>query len=242
MISTEQCQDKVLLSNVIKQISKPIAITVFCIVIGLCPSLGFYQTPAIAATVTSEVSNSKKSKKGVSNRKDHEFSDYTRRLLETVSVLVRVIEEVRSGNGELKKVEEVLKDVKLKKKELQDEIMSRLYADLSVLRGTKMELDRKSGEILDSLMKPRREKDKIVEKNVGKKGKNESVAELDEVISNKEEFMVISEEIFEIEDQMSIKETKALSIGVRELCFIERESAKLVENFIQEMKRKETKR
>lgn len=229
----------------IKQISRPIAIAVFWIAIGLCPIRGFHQKPAFAAPVTSEALKSKrsKSKQGGTNFKDHEFSDYTRRLLETVSGLVRIIEEVKSDNGDLKTVEVALKDVKLKKKELQDEIMNKLYAELSVLRGKKMELDRKSGEILDSMMKAKKERDKIFEKSGDKKAKDQAVLELDEAISIKEkEFMEISEEIGDIEDQMSIKETMALSIGVRELCFIERESTVLVENFIRETKRKSTDR
>ncbi|XP_071702217.1 probable inactive ATP-dependent zinc metalloprotease FTSHI 5, chloroplastic [Rutidosis leptorrhynchoides] len=241
--SINQHQDKTFLpSNVFKQISKPIAVTVFWIVIGLCPSLGFCQSPAIAVPVISEILKLRrnKSKQELSSSKDHEFSGYTRRLLETVSVLVRVIEEVRSNNGDLDNVKVALKDVKLKKKELQDEIMSGLYGELSVLRGAKAELDKKSGEILDSLMKSKREKDKVVEKSGVK---DVAVMELDEVISNKEkEFMEVSEKAAEIEDQMEIKETMALSIGVRELCFIERESIALVENFVSEMKRKDTDR
>ncbi|KAL8201414.1 hypothetical protein R6Q57_012753 [Mikania cordata] len=239
----EQRQDKVLLSQAINQISKPIAFTILWIVIGLCPIRGFNQNPAIAVPVISEILNFKrsKSKQGIKKSNDHEFSDYTRRLLETVSKLVRVIEEVRSNNGNLNIVNFALNDVKSKKKELQDELMSKLYAELSVLRGKKTELDRKSGVILGSMMKSKKERDKIVEKSGEKKAKDQVVVELAEVISNKEkEFMVIEEEIGEIEDQMEIKETMALSIGVRELCFIERESTVLVENFIREMKRKDS--
>lgn len=230
----------------ITQISKPIAFTVFWIVIGLCPSRGFFQKPAIAAPVTSEAlkTNRRKSKQGLSSWKDHEFSEYTRRLLETVSGLVRVIEEVRSDNGDLKNVEVALNDVKLKKKELQDEIMSRLYAELRDLRENKTELDRKLGEILDFMMKSKRDGDKVLEKGGKKEARNQTeVAELNEMISNKEkEFDGISEEIGEIEDQMLRRETMALSIGVRELCFIERESMVLVENFIRKMKQKDTDR
>ncbi|KAI3698633.1 hypothetical protein L2E82_42328 [Cichorium intybus] len=239
---SDQRQDKVLLSNVITRISKPIAFTVFWIVIGLCPSRGFHQKPAIAAPVTSEAlkTTRSQSKQGVSNRKDHEFSDYTARLLETVSRLVRIIEEVRSGNGDLKNVEAALKDVKLKKKELQGEIMTRLYAELRVLRGKKMELDRKSGDILDSIVDSKKEKDKVLDKSWEKTTKDQVLKKLDETISNKEkDFMEISEETDEIEDQMSRRETIVLSIGVRELCFIERESIALVDNFIQQMKQKD---
>ncbi|KAJ0446515.1 putative peptidase M41, AAA+ ATPase domain, ATPase, AAA-type, core [Helianthus annuus] len=240
--STQKRQDKVLIPHAIKQILKPISITVLWIVIGLCPIQGFNQNPAIAAPVISEILKDKRSKgkENVQNRNDHEFSEYTRRLLETVSKLVRVIEEVRSGNGDLENVNVALNDVKLKKKELQDEIMSKLYAELSVLRGKKTELDKKSGAILDSVMKSKRERDRVLEKAGDKKAKDRVAVELDEVISEKEkEFMVISEEVGEIEDQMSVKETMALSIGVRELCFIERESSVLVENFVREMKRKD---
>ncbi|KAJ9549345.1 hypothetical protein OSB04_021888 [Centaurea solstitialis] len=247
---TQQPQeDKVLsISNVINRISKPIAFTVFWIVIGLCPRLGFYQKPAIAiaAPVASEglKTDRRKGKQGVSNWKEHEFSEYTGRLLETVSVLVRVIEEVRLGNGELKSVEVALQDVKLKKKEVQDELMKRLYSELWELRAPKLELERQAAEILDSVMKAKKERDKILEKSGKKEARDlAEVARLDEMISNKEkEFDGILEEVGKIEDQMFRRETMALSIGVRELCFIERESMVLVENFIRKMKQKDIDR
>ncbi|XP_076950574.1 putative inactive ATP-dependent zinc metalloprotease FTSHI 5, chloroplastic [Bidens hawaiensis] len=239
--SLQKPQDKALLPHVIKHISKPIAITLLWIAIGLSPTLGFHQNPAIAAPVITEVL---KDKRGKSNQrvryKDHEYSDYTRRLLETVSKLVRVIEEVRAdNNGDLNDVNSVLKDVKSVKKELQDEIMSNLYQELSVLRETKAVLDRKYIEVFDSVVRFKKQRDRVLDK----KGKDRAVVELDEVISNKEkEFMVVSEEVDEVEDQMEIKETMALSIGVRELCFIERESSVLVENFVKEMKQKANNR
>nr|XP_043606226.1 probable inactive ATP-dependent zinc metalloprotease FTSHI 5, chloroplastic [Erigeron canadensis] len=246
----KQDKDKVILctsnNNVIKQITKPILVTVFCIVVGLFPSLGIYQNPpAIAGPLTtiSEFLKKNKSKERVGSAKDHAFSEYTRRLLDTVSGLVKAIEEVRLNNGDIENVKVVLKDVKLKKRGLQDEIMTGLYGELSVLRGKKTELDRKSMEILSSMMKSKRERDRILEKGGVKVVKDPSVVELDEVIRSKEkEFMEVSEEVGEIEDQMEMKETMALSIGVRELCFIERECTALVENFTREMKRKDTDR
>lgn len=187
-----------------------------------------------------------RTKKKETSVKGHAFSDYTKTLLNVVGTLVKAIEQVRVENADVRNVELALKEVKLKKKELQDEVMTRLYGELSELRGMKSELDGKSGDVLASLAKIRKERDKVLERSAEKKGKGKGedersvVKELDEVIGNKEkEFLAIEEEIGEIEDKMEIKETMALSIGVRELCFIERECVKLVEDFYKEMKRKD---
>ncbi|PWA91797.1 ftsH extracellular protease family [Artemisia annua] len=263
VVNAANQDDKVLqLPNII---IKPIVFTVISLAIALSPSLGLHQTLALAATATVETSETETETKPVSkwrqlltrtkkkepSVKSHEFSEYTKSLLNVVERLVKAIEQVRVGNADVKNVELALKEVKLKKKELQDEVMTRLYGELSELREEKSELDRKSGDVLASLAKVRKERDKVLERSAEKKGigkgKGEDekavVKELDEVIGSKEEeFMAIEEEIGDIEDKMEVKENMALSIGVRELCFIERECVALVEDFYKDMKRKDFER
>nr|GEU39070.1 retrovirus-related Pol polyprotein LINE-1 [Tanacetum cinerariifolium] len=60
---------------------------------------------------------------------------------------------------------------------MQDEVMTRLYAELSELRRAKSELDRKSGDVLASLAKVRKEKDKVLETSAEKKGKGKGKGE-----------------------------------------------------------------
>uniref|UniRef100_A0A5B7C2I5 CARD domain-containing protein n=1 Tax=Davidia involucrata TaxID=16924 RepID=A0A5B7C2I5_DAVIN len=229
--------------NVLKWIAKPIVYTLFCFVIGLCPIRGF-QLPAIAAApVASEVIQRTKTKqKGKElNVKGHEYSDCTRRLLETVSGLIRSIEEVRSGNGDIKDVEAALREVKLKKRELQEEIMNGLYAELRELKREKGELVRLSEELVDSVLKSKREQESLLKRpgrGSSAEQAKERIAKLEEEMSSVEkEYNGIWEKVGEIEDRIARREMMALSIGVRELSFIERESVLLVERFSREMRR-----
>ncbi|KAA8533356.1 hypothetical protein F0562_033111 [Nyssa sinensis] len=228
--------------NVLKWIAKPIVYTLFCFIIGLCPIRGF-QLPAIAAApVASEVIRRTKTKERDEelNAKGHEFSDCTRRLLETVSDLLRIIEEVRSGKGDIKNVEAALREVKLKKRELQEEIMNGLYAELRELKTEKDELVKRSEELLDSLLKAKREQESLLKKTGGGSGAEEANRRItkleDEMSSGEKEYNGIWEKVSEIEDRIARREMMALSIGVRELSFIERESVLLVETFSREMR------
>ncbi|PPD87852.1 hypothetical protein GOBAR_DD15213 [Gossypium barbadense] len=119
--------------------------------------------------------------------------------LSVVSELLSRVEEVRTGNGDVKEVGQVLKAVKVKKEELQREIMKGLYREFRELKREKEELEKKAEEIVDKAVK----------------------------------------RIGEIEDEILRRETTALSIGVRELCFIERECEELVQRFNNQMRRKE---
>ncbi|KAK6243386.1 hypothetical protein QUC31_009795 [Theobroma cacao] len=222
---------------------KNLAFTLLCFAIGLSnlsPN-GEFKGVAMAAIVEKvAVKGKEEEKEGTFRKDEHEFSDYTRKLLEAVSGLLRKVEEVRNGNGDVNEVGEVLKAVRVKKEELQGEIMRGLYVELRELKREKEELEKRAEEIVDKAVKVGREKGKVVGGRGGK-GKGKDVVEkLEEGMERmEEEYSGIWERIGEIEDEILRRETTALSIGVRELCFIERECEELVQRFNSEMRRKE---
>ncbi|KAL4379473.1 hypothetical protein GQ457_02G033540 [Hibiscus cannabinus] len=231
---------------------KSLAFTLLCFAIGLSnfsPN-GELKCVAMAAVVEKLGVRGKKEEKkeGAFRKNEHEFSDYTRRLLEVVSGLLRRVEEVRNGNGDVKDVGEVLKAVKVKKEQLQGEIMTELYRELRELRREKVELEKRAEKIVDKVVKVESEKEKGKGKGKGKggrggKGKGKgtnTVEKLEEGLDKmEEEYSGIWERIGEIEDEILRRETTALSIGVRELCFIERECEELVQRFNNQMRKKE---
>ncbi|KAK2972761.1 hypothetical protein RJ640_019409 [Escallonia rubra] len=224
--------------NVLNRLAKPIALALFWVVIGLCPIRGF-QSPALAAPVASEAIGSTKTreKEEESSRKGHEYSNCTRKLLETVSELIRVMEEVRSDNGDVKKVEVALRNVKTRRKELEEEILSGMYAELRVLKGEKEVLMSRSDEILDAVGWAKREREGLLRNQGGGEEGNERAAKLEEeVIEGEKEYNEVWEKIGKIEDAILRRETLALSVGVRELSFIQRESELLVEGFKRKMR------
>ncbi|KAF8401371.1 hypothetical protein HHK36_012307 [Tetracentron sinense] len=225
--------------NLLQCIRKSIVLALFCIVVGILP-IRALQMPAVAAPAVGvgwrEIIRRKKKKE--SNWKDHEYSDYTRRLLETVSILLRRIEEVRSSKGDVNGVKEALKEVKLKRKQLQDEILSGLYAELREMRKEKSALIKQSAEIFDSAWKAKKEQEKFLRKVGAEEEAKEQIAKLEEDMSVAEkEYNEIWEKADEIENGILRRETMALSIGIRELSFIERESELLMERFSRELRR-----
>lgn len=196
--------------------------------------------PAIAATVASEVKLDNKGReietKVVFKDKDHEYADYTRRLLETVSNLLKTVEEVRGGNGDVKKAKLALKAVKMRKEELQDEIMSGMYTELRELRLEKEKLVKRVGKIIDEVLMVQTEIESL-------KGEKVGAEELLDMIGTMErEYDELWERVGEIDDKILRRETVAMSIGVRELCFIERECEELVKRFSREMRRRSIER
>lgn len=196
--------------------------------------------PAIAATVASEVKLDNKGREikteVVFKEKDHEYADYTRRLLETVSNLLKTVEEVRGGNGDVKKAKLALKAVKMRKEELQDEIMSGMYTELRELRLKKEKLVKRVGKIIDEVLMVQTEIESL-------KGEKVGAEELLDMIGTMErEYDELWERVGEIDDKMLRRETVAMSIGVRELCFIERECEELVKRFSREMRRRSIER
>ncbi|KAJ6883908.1 inactive ATP-dependent zinc metalloprotease FTSHI 5 [Populus alba x Populus x berolinensis] len=224
--------------GVFQCITRPIVLTLFCIAIGFYP-LGALPPLAVAdVAVASEVAVKKKEKKlnKESNLKEHEFSNYTKSLLEEVSRLLKRIEEVRKGNGSVEEVKLVLKAVKGRKEELQREIMEGMYLEVRQLRKEKGKMENRSEEIVEEVEKEKKEYDNLREE--GEKERMEALEERMRVMD--EEYTSVWERIGEIGGEILRRETMALSVGVRELCFIERECEELVKRFSQEMRQKST--
>ncbi|GKV07084.1 hypothetical protein SLEP1_g18890 [Rubroshorea leprosula] len=241
-----ECIVKHAVYSPIECIAKHAVYTLFFIAVGLCNvfPVGSSRVAAIAAPVTSEVTvirkgkvkGNLKEKEEILKKNDYEYSHCTRRLLETVSQLLRSIEGVRRGNGDAEEVKLELKRVKLRKEELQEEIMDGLYSGLNELRMQKEILMARSEEIVDEVVKMRREGEKL-SFDQGAKNRMELLEE--SMGSMEEEYNETWERLGDIEDEILRRETIALSIGVRELCFIERECEELVQSFQREMRRKE---
>ncbi|XP_060175742.1 probable inactive ATP-dependent zinc metalloprotease FTSHI 5, chloroplastic isoform X2 [Lycium barbarum] len=232
-------KDTTLLSyNRQNPILKPIVYTLFSIAFGFCPFLGFQFPAAIAAPPPVVVEVIKKGKKG--KVKEHLYSHCTKRLLDTVSELIKAIEKVKCGKEDVEYVEEKLKDVNLKRNELQEEIMKGLYSELRVLRGEKKALVKRSEELIDVVLKIKEEEESLLKKGKGKEKDGEvkeKVAKLDEEVRRcDEEYNGVWERIGEIDDEIMRRETLALSIGVRELAAIERECEILVKEFLRKMR------
>ncbi|KAK4484070.1 hypothetical protein RD792_011289 [Penstemon davidsonii] len=212
-------------------IAKPIAVALLYVVIGfLCPVLGF-RKPAFAAVAAADLVRSTENEEN-----GHEYSHCTRRLLGVASQLVKIIEEARNFGGEdyAAKVEDGLKEVKMCKKALQEEIMDGFYAELRPLKKERDELMDRSEEIVEKVYKAKREEESLMRKTKGGGDKIETLRM--ERRSWEKEYNDMWERIEEIEDMIAGKETMALSIGVRELLFIERECEALVEGFLKEMR------
>ncbi|GAV83010.1 AAA domain-containing protein/Peptidase_M41 domain-containing protein [Cephalotus follicularis] len=222
--------------GLIQCIAKPIVYTLFCIAIGVLSPIGPSQVSAVTAPVATEERLNKKGSETKVKSKDHEYSDYTRKLLETVSGLLRCVEEVRRGDGDANEVGLALKAVKAKKSELQDEIMSGMYREVRELKKEKEGLTKRAEEIVDSAVKVRREYEELV---VKARNEGEGVEMLEERMRQmEEEYGGVWEMVGDMEDRIMKRETMAMSIGVRELCFIERECEELVERIRREMRRK----
>ncbi|XP_073314829.1 probable inactive ATP-dependent zinc metalloprotease FTSHI 5, chloroplastic [Primulina huaijiensis] len=219
-------------------VAKPIAYALLCVVLGFfCPVFGF-QKPAFAAVSSPAASELLLPKEN--EEKGHEYSNFTRRLLEDVGRLLKMIDEAKKSENEdsSAKVKESLKGVKATKRTLQEEIMDDLNAKLKVLKGEKDQLMNRSEEIVDKLFKAKREEESLLRKA---KGGGVSIQKLrEERMSWEKEYNSTGERIDEIEDLISGKETMALSIGVRELLFIERECEALVEGFMRDMRKRAT--
>ncbi|KAJ0972598.1 hypothetical protein J5N97_020557 [Dioscorea zingiberensis] len=209
---------------------KPLAILLFSAAISFSP-FHVRPLPAIATPISTSTS---KGELKIKND-DHEFSAYTRRLLVAVSVLLRSIEDLKSGNADMNSVREALKTVKKKRREIQEEVLSKLNSELREWRREKADVIKKSGEVLDMGFAARKERDRILKEDevVGGSGESrEKVGKLEEMMSiAEEEYNGLWEKVGEIEEKISRKETMTYSVAVRELSFIERECDLLVERF-----------
>ncbi|KAK1292649.1 hypothetical protein QJS10_CPB17g01142 [Acorus calamus] len=219
--------------NPIAFAAKPIALTLFCIAVGFAPFRA-WQPRSIAAPVVADVlrADSKKKKKTSTTEdskfKDHEFSDHTRRLLEKVSVLLKRAEDVKSGKVEFEAVEDALKEVKSRRRELQEEILGSVNKELNVLKGDRVALIKRSGEVVDAALKVERELESLEKK--GEEAEKQRMERLESSMkAAEEEYYWIWEKVGEIDDWISRKETLMYSVAIRELSFIQRECELFVE-------------
>lgn len=225
--------------TILNCIAKPIVYTLFCIAVGFVP-FRTVKAPAIAAQVVGERVLDKKTngEEVESNLRGHEYSDCTRQLLGAVSGVSRSIEEARKGNCSVEEVETALKAVKSKKEELQEVILNELYIQLRELKREKAGLEKRLEEVVDEVLKAKGEYERLVEKGVsgGEEGR-ERMGRLEQILRRLEvEYNERWERVGEIGDDILRRETVALSFGVRELCFIERECEQLVKRLTREMR------
>lgn len=158
-----------------------------------------------------------------------------------VGVLLERVQEVRAGKGEMRAVRAALKEVKTEKKAIQGEVLEELNVELRELRKEKTELVRRSGEVLDSALAAKRERDKVLKGGGESSEVKKEVERLESVIGDAErEYSGLWEKVGEIEDKMLRMETLTYSVAIRELGFIERESELLVERFIAQLSRGRT--
>ncbi|KAI9077960.1 hypothetical protein K1719_040089 [Acacia pycnantha] len=221
-----------------KSLFRQFLYTLFCFAIGFS-SFGAVRVPAIAAPVVNEdfVEKKDKGKDKNENFKGHEYTDCTKSLLETVSRLLRSIEDVRKGNGNMNEVQLAMKAVSLKKGELENEIMSKLYAEVKELRSDKGRLERRAGQIIDEITKAKGDYDELKQEITDPE--KERMERLDKRMRELErDYSEIWERVSEIDDLILRRETVALSFGVREISFIERECEQLVKKFKQETGKK----
>ncbi|KAF2287553.1 hypothetical protein GH714_001262 [Hevea brasiliensis] len=225
--------------SIVRCITRSIVYALFCIAVGFV-SVGALPARAAVAPVASEVTFKKKEREvnEESHSKGHEYSDYTRSLLEEVSWLLKCIEETRRGNGSLEEVGLALKAVKAKKEGLQGQIMEGLYSEEGELKKEKLSLENRAEEIMDEAVKVRREYENLV--GSAEKERMQELEERMRVIE--EDYSRVWDRVGEIEDAILRRETMAMSLGIRELCFIQRECEELVKRFNQEMRRKGTER
>ncbi|KAL0928493.1 hypothetical protein M5K25_000377 [Dendrobium thyrsiflorum] len=205
---------------------KTVALVIFMAVVSFFPIPAARLRPALAATAVSE-----KSEKG-ENLTDHEFSGFTRRLLSVVSVLLRRIEDVKSGKGDMDGVKKALKEVKASRKKIQDEVIANLNAELKELRRVNRELTQRSEEVLNLARAAMKERDSLADSSENDQETKGRVEELERNIWDLEkEYNDLLMKVGEIEDRMMRRETLTYSIAVRELSFIEQESELLVQRF-----------
>ncbi|KAL5068596.1 hypothetical protein RYX36_019483 [Vicia faba] len=218
-----------------KCLTKELVRSLFCFAVGVSAFGAFRIAPAFAIPAVPWVVLSDKKKV---KRNRHEYSDCTQRVLETVPGLLRSIEEARRGNGDVEDVKRALDVVKLETEKSEREILERMHPQLMELKEELRKLELREVEVSGQIEAVKREYDsltgnELIVNEVEMKMLEQKMVEL---VKNYDEN---SEKIGEMEDVILRKETVALSYGVLEVLFIERECEQLVERFKQEVKQKE---
>ncbi|KAL9257626.1 putative inactive ATP-dependent zinc metalloprotease FTSHI 5, chloroplastic [Drosera capensis] len=229
---------------------RSVVLVVICVVIGSVPVRGFQAPAAALPSITGFVWRKKK-EKAETRVPNHEYSEYTKSLLDEVSGVLKMIDEVRGSKREVCDVEDALKEVKWKSEELQAEIVSGMYR-----KQRKLYLERESlvsaldvasyqfseakseWDVLLDQLKFGHVEDKQAREMMESRVENLE-ATLDGLMTKSDQ---LSEKIADVEQQIERTELKALSIGVRELASIEQECEHLVSDFVQDMRRKPSMR
>lgn len=112
----------------------------------------------------------------------HEYEDYTDELLETASVLVRRIEEVRkSGNGDLESVENALLDVKKERTRISEMLVGMLREEMRVSGMEKCELLDRLEIVFQSGLAAVKEQDHLLKLlEIAKKKREEGIKKREE--------------------------------------------------------------
>ncbi|CAL1382597.1 unnamed protein product [Linum trigynum] len=224
--------------SIIRSIARPVAYVLFCIVAGFLQARGLPASAVVAPPAAAEEARLEKKGKELdddeSNWKGHEYSDYTKTLLKEVSGLLTCVEEVRKGIRDVDELTAALVVVKDKKEHLQNEIMERMFTELKELKREKESLGDRLDEIVDEAQRLRGEYEDLLALSE-KERMDELGTRMGEV---EEEYSEAWEKIADIENAILRTETMAMSFGVRELCFIDRECEELVKTIIQEMRQR----
>ncbi|CAM8925447.1 unnamed protein product [Rhodiola kirilowii] len=223
------------IENAVNYVTKSALLGLFCIVVGFFP-FRRHHVSAIAAPWTTREARLETEER-VERR--HDYDEYTKRLLKVVSDLIRVVEEVKKGSGDIVDVENALKEVKLSKRKLEGELMSCFYAEFEKLKKEKDEMVKRSEGIIDDVLREKRRHEVFMrDVKEGSEPKEEVERHSEMMRKLEEEYKEIWEKTADIDNQMRRKETMALSIGYRELAFIERESKQLVDAFRIELRKR----
>lgn len=138
-------------------------------------------------------------------------------------------------------VRDALKEVVSRRKELQQEMLSVLNAELGGLRGERAGLMKRAAEVIDMALGAKKERDKLLRSPGG--GDKEMVEGLEQSMSAaEEEYNGIWVNVGEIEDRIMRREGITYNVGIRELSFIQRESELLVERFKQRLRQQSIER
>ncbi|KAJ4810110.1 ATP-dependent zinc metalloprotease FtsH [Rhynchospora pubera] len=237
-------------SSILYHAHKPFAIMLFSIALSLTPH-PFSKGYAIAkpAKVTSQ--NNVKSKKQNSSN-EHEFSVYTERLLDCVPILENRIKEVIEEKGDMGLVQEALKEVRKRGNEIQKKILHNLWKELEQLGNEKVQCLTKAEMMLEKVLPVREELGKLVRREKVTAGESKAevaikerqrIVELERRLEGLErEYNGLIEKAEDFNQKIEMRERFTISVGMREILFVERECEELVGKLNQSLKQKELDR
>lgn len=237
-------------SSLLNHARQPFVIMLFSIVLGFTPNphSNLYAIAVPAMVASQNVAKSKKA--DASN--DHEFSVYTKELLESVPILEERIKEVKEGKGEMSVVKEALKTIREKRKRIEKVILGNLGKETEQLVIEKVQYLSKAEAILEVAFQLREELSKLMRREKARSGtsKGEVVVKEKERIDELEgrleelerEFNGLAENVQELDQRIEMRERFTISVGIREIMFVERECEELVGELNKWLEQKEIER